>query len=123
MSSYPQRKLTQAELVAEATERFGEDKMAWAFVCPSCGDVATGKDFALQGLAPAWVGQECIGRQLADWRRRGEEAPVRGCDYAAYGLISGPWEVVVQDQGTPVPRSIWAFPLAPVTAGIGAERE
>lgn len=122
MNSYPHRKMTMAELHAEAKERFGDDPINWAFVCPSCGDVATGQDFALAGLAPASVGQECIGRGLDLARRRGEDAPSRGCTRAAYGLIAGPWEVVIQDRGTPVPRSIHAFPLAPAPVLGGADQ-
>lgn len=115
------RKLTQAELLAEATERFGDDPMNFAFECPHCGDVATIRDFALEGGDPNRAGQECIGRTLGATRRSNGSVDAyrkkggRGCDWAAYGLFRGPWEVVV-----PVPdamngeseRSIWSFPLA-----------
>lgn len=111
MTSHPHRKLTLLELHAEAKDRFGDDPIRWAFVCPSCGDVATGHDFALAGLAPANVGQECIGRGLAAERARGEDTPVRGCTRVAYGLISGPWEVAVLDHRDA--QTMWAFPLAP----------
>jgi hypothetical protein len=105
------RKLTQAELVAEATERFGNDPMNWAFRCPSCGDEATGADFrdALEKhpserkgqpvTASDLLGQECIGRTL------GPDG--RGCNWAAYGLFRGPWEIVMPDG-----HSAWGFPLA-----------
>lgn len=113
------RKLTQAELVAEATERFGTDPLKWAFACPSCGDVANGEDFrqALAEhprthrsgepvIASDVVGQECIGRTRGALNRGTYTG--RGCDWAAYGLFAGPWEIEL-----PNGRSMHAFPLAP----------
>jgi hypothetical protein len=117
------RKLTQAELVAEAKERFGDDPMKWAFRCPSCNDVASGEDFrkALHEhpqtnlrtdepvIASDVVGKECIGRTLGALNK-GYKG--RGCDWAAYGLFAGPWEVVL-----PNGRSMHAFPLAAISGG------
>lgn len=117
------RTLTQAELVTEATERFGGNPLDWAFQCPSCKDIATGHDFA-QALkehpqstpdgepvtASDVIGQHCIGRNL------GALDPVpshtRGCGWAAYGLFKGPWSIVMPD-GHHAP----AFPLAPAPGG------
>ncbi|MDT0435671.1 MULTISPECIES: VVA0879 family protein [Streptomyces] len=123
------RTLSQAALVAEATERFGTDPLAWAFVCPSCGDVATGADFQ-QALADApranrsgeevlasdVLGQECIGRTLGALGR----APYsgRGCDWAAYGLIGGPWSIQL-----PNGRTVHSFALAPAPATIAPVSE
>lgn len=116
------RKLTQAELVAEASARFGDDPMKWAFQCPSCKDVATGQDFrdALKEHprtdregeplpASALLGQECIGRTLGPLENG---SPGRGCNWAAYGFVPGPWEIVMPDG-----RSVHGFPLAPAPAG------
>lgn len=119
------RNLTQAELVAEARKRFGDNPLDWAFKCPNCGDVATGHDFnkALAEnprknrddqpvMTSDVLGQECIGRTLGALKGpagtdggRGEAG--RGCDWAAYGLFRGPWEIVLPDG-----RSMWGFPLA-----------
>lgn len=106
------RKLTREQLLAEASERFGKDPMGWAFKCPRCADVATGQDFknALadhprkhtngEKVLPTDIfGQECLGRTLPKGGR--------GCDWAAYGLFRGPWEIVMSDG-----RSMWCFPLA-----------
>lgn len=119
------RKLTQAELVAEATERFGSDPLKWAFRCPSCGDVANGQDFreALTAnprknragedvIASDVVGQECIGRTLGALRKDHGKYKGRGCDWAAYGLFAGPWDVAL-----PNGRSMHAFPLATAPGG------
>lgn len=101
------RTLTQDELRAEATALYGADPRGWKFVCPGCGDVATALDFAAVGAPSGLVGQECIGRYSSDGR---------GCRRAAYGLIAGPWEVMVPVPGAGLlgqpERSIWAFPLA-----------
>lgn len=101
--------MTQAELVAEARARFGEDPRTWAFVCPICKDVASAQDFKDAGADPQRVGQECIGRSLGclngaqkDWRGR-------GCDWTACGLISGPWLIALPDG-----REVSSFALAEV---------
>ncbi|MFD4936312.1 VVA0879 family protein [Streptomyces virginiae] len=114
------RKLTQAELVAEARAAFGDDPALWAFRCPTCGDVANGWDFekALTEHhrerngnpveAYSIVGQECIGRTLGALTvKTDEEWKGRGCTWVAYGLFRGPWEITLPDG-----RSIWGFPLA-----------
>ncbi|MFJ8348952.1 VVA0879 family protein [Streptomyces sp. NPDC094153] len=118
----PYRKLTQAELIAEARERFGNDPLQWAFLCPSCGDVATGQDFNVAlaehprtnlhtnepVIASDIVGQECIGRTLGALDKGRRKYTGRGCDWAAYGLFAGPWEIAL-----PNGRTVHAFPLAP----------
>jgi hypothetical protein len=109
MTNY--RKLTQAELLAEARQRFGHDPMKFAFKCPSCGDVATLQDFKDAGAAPSRAGQECIGRL---------PGATRGCNWAAYGLIRGPWEVVIPADGDRPEQSVWGFPLAPPNALVGS---
>ncbi|MBP5883147.1 VVA0879 family protein [Streptomyces scabiei] len=117
------RKLTQAELVAEARERFGTDPLLWAFRCPSCGDVANGQDFSNalaesprknrfgeDVIASDIVGQECIGRTLGALKKGHGKYTGRGCDWAAYGLFAGPWEITL-----PNGRTAHSFPLAPAT--------
>jgi hypothetical protein len=115
------RKLTQAELLAEAKERFGDDPLDFAFKCPRCGDVATIRDFPKDKRAVA--GQECIGRHLGALEGEptndsGRSRAKRGCDWAAYGLIRGPWEIVMPDG-----HSAWGFPLAdaPASAPKGGQ--
>ena len=118
------RVLTQEELWSEAKERFGQNTIDWAFRCPSCGDIATGMEF-FKALAERRrkhrefdrsvyysdiLGQECIGRTL------GKEAG-RGCMYAAYGLIPGPWQVAIPHRTKPM----YCFPLAPAPASEAGE--
>jgi hypothetical protein len=108
MSSY--RKLTQAELGAEARKRFGDDVKKYAFICPNCQDVATIQDFIDAGDG-ARAGQECIGRLLG--ALRSSRPNTRGCDWAAYGLFCGPWEIVLPAKDGKPERSAWSFALAP----------
>lgn len=118
-TAFAHRKLTQAELVAEARERFGDDPMKWAFQCPSCKDIATGLDFrdALAEhprrhmrsgedvIASDLLGRECVGRTLGALT---DGYTGRGCNWAAYGLFPGPWTIEMPDG-----RSVHGFPLAP----------
>jgi len=109
------RKLTQAELLAEAKERFGDDPKQFAFTCPGCGDIATIADFIDVG-EPDAAGQHCIGRNLGALSGPAKEWKGRGCDWTAYGLIPGPWTIVMPDG-----HEAHGFPLAdaPVAATAG----
>lgn len=115
------RKLTQAELVAEVKERFGDDTMKWAFQCPTCKDIATAQEFrdALKEhpreradgskvITSDLLGQECIGRTLGALAKDREKYTGRGCDWQANGLFQGPWEIVMPDG-----RIAYSFPIAP----------
>lgn len=106
------RKLTQEELLAELVEAHGSDPKNWAFTCPSCNTVTTTTELsaALKAhprtviatgdavVASDLLGQECIGRTDPD----------QGCDWCAYGLFRGPWEVTLTTG-----KSMWCFPIAP----------
>jgi hypothetical protein len=111
MSGTEARDLTHAEFLAEAKERFGEDPLDIAFQCPSCGDVATIRDFPEDRRGRA--GQECIGRSLGALEAHDTHSTYsgRGCTWAAYGLICGPWAV---DMGNG--KTMHAFPFAVVSA-------
>lgn len=115
------RTLTQAELVTEMTARFGSDPLDWAFACPHCREVATARDFRAAKADPNRVGQECIGRHLGalsgpPTKDAGRSRAQRGCDWVAYGLLQGPWFVVLPDG-----REVPSFPIAERRAG-GAAR-
>ncbi len=103
------REWTQAELLAEAKRRFGDDPLDFAFICPTCGDVATIREFAeircagrhrdgseCAGHGDA-SGQECIGRRLGALKGSAKAWKGRGCDWCAYGLFAGPWSIVMPD--------------------------
>lgn len=123
------RTLAQDELLAQLKERFGDNWLNWAFTCPNCGDTATGLDFTValdnhprkhrdgsDVHAHEILGQECIGRTTGALAGRptldsGRSRAERGCDWAAYGLFRGPWEITLPDG-----NSMWSFPLADVPA-------
>jgi len=128
MTTFPARTLTQEELWAEARERFGENSRDWAFQCPGCLDIATGTEFlqalnehprehprghGREGRRVDWsdvLGQECIGRILG-------KGAGRGCQYAAFGFIHGPWQVAIPHARKPV----YSFPLAPARTPDGGD--
>jgi hypothetical protein len=121
-------------MIEELTRRFGSSWRDWAFVCPQCGDVATGADFEValreakildeNGRPPVdrFLGQECIGRVSGALRMSSEhwsQSGGRGCDWCAYGLFRGP-DILVLPDG----REVGAFKIAdaPVpVAEAGAE--
>lgn len=107
MTAY--RKLTQDELMAEATALFGDDPKKFAFECPQCKDVASIQDFIDAGNPDA-AGQHCIGRELGVLKEGKYEG--RGCDWTAYGLFGGPWEIVLPAEGDRPERSARSFALA-----------
>jgi hypothetical protein len=115
------RTLTQAELIAECKQRFGDDPKTWAFECPTCHDVATAQDFIDAGADANRVGQECIGRYLGALTgspntNGGRSHAKRGCDWCAYGLFRGPWAVEMPNGNT-----ISSFPLAPAREAVHAD--
>ncbi|MGW7100305.1 VVA0879 family protein [Streptomyces sp. NPDC054838] len=115
-------KLAHRDLLAETRRRFGDATDRWAFQCPNCADVASIADWR-QALTDhptmrrgervdnpgELIGQECLGRILGALDGPQNEWEGRGCDWTAYGLFRGPWEIVMD--GTPE-RSAWSFPLA-----------
>lgn len=117
-------KRTQDELVAELTARFGDDHKAWAFICPSCGDIAAAQDFKNALDADGrddnpfqHLGQVCIGRLLGALKKdqpKGGYAG-RGCDWAAFGLFHGP-EFVIMPDGRETP----SFAIAPAPEVVAA---
>jgi hypothetical protein len=92
--------MTEAEWFALGKRLFGEDHTYWRFKCPHCSNVmsmrkARGLSDAEQALLrESWhIESECIGRYLTD----------AGCNWVAYGLFSGPFFVVRDDDHhTPV---------------------
>lgn len=103
----PRRSLTEAAFRAEAIARFGPDPTVWAFECPGCGDVATAADFPA-GLGER-AGAECVGRHVTG----------RGCPRTAFGLIPGPWLLMLADGSV-----VGSFPLADALSGpLRAARE
>lgn len=120
MNNMASLKRTQEELLAELRSRFGDDPMDWAFQCPACKDIATGRDFreaiatdpARYGIyASKYLGRICIGRLLGALSKTLKYTG-RGCDWSASGLFRGP-EFVILPDGSEAP----SFAPAPVATG------
>ena len=68
---------SRQEWLDKGTELFGDDYSAWKFVCPKCGNIASGEDFKNAGADVNDMYSCCIGRYTKD----------KGCDWAAFGLF------------------------------------
>lgn len=120
--------MTQDELVAELRRRFGDDPVAWAFVCPSCGTVTSVADLRA-ALAEAGrgdehasthLGQVCIGRIAGALNREQPEGGYQGpgCDWAAFGLFAGPMWVAIPDEDGGEPNCVPSFRIAGAPAAV-----
>ncbi|MEG1562184.1 MAG: VVA0879 family protein [Bacteroides sp.] len=69
---------TPEEWRVEGKRRFGGNFEDWKFKCPSCGNIASGKEYKEAGAEPNDMYQNCIGRF---------NGKTKGCDWAAYGLF------------------------------------
>lgn len=100
MSEPQPQVMTEAEWNELGNALFGGDTNAWRFKCPHCTNVmsmykARGlTDPEIAKLRNGWhIESECVGRYIA----------TAGCNWAAYGLFSGPFFVVREDgRRTPV---------------------
>lgn len=79
------RTITVKEWQEEARRRFGPDILKWKFVCPSCGHVASIKDWRDAGAEEGEIAFSCVGRhskQIND-----AFTGKRPCNYAGGGLF------------------------------------
>jgi len=99
---------TMAEWRAEATRLFGPDLLDWRFVCPSCGHVASVRDWREAGAPVGTTAFSCVGRWLGEtddektFRRKGGP-----CNYAGGGLFGLNPVTVVLDDGSEI--KVFAF--------------
>lgn len=83
--------MTEAEWHELGVRLFGPELIKWRFKCPSCKLVMSiaklraelSDDVRKRLRGKFQIETECIGRYVLD----------RGCDWAAYGLFSGPFFV------------------------------
>ena len=69
----------------EAIGRFGDDRMKWKFVCPSCGHVAAVADWKAAGATDGEVAFSCVGRHIPGSKTLGQKPGP--CNYAGGGLF------------------------------------
>lgn len=104
--------LTFDAWIAEGEQLYGQDRDAWQFVCPSCGNVQSIADFKRLPRFPADVdprnvaNYSCIGR----WAGAGHVPMLSGkrpCNYAGGGLFGlNPQKVTTPDG---VAHQLFAF--------------
>lgn len=82
------RKITYDEWGAEGIHRFGPDVMAWRFVCPCCGHVASTSDWKDAGAPSGAVAYSCVGRWSGQKRDAFGGSGDGPCNYAGGGLFS-----------------------------------
>ena len=105
---------TFADWEAEGVRRFGEDRLAWRFVCPACGHsqaVVDFRPFKAQGVTANTAYFNCIGRYTGAKRKAFGGRGPGPCDFTGGGLLDiRPW-TVVDTEGTP--RRSFAFAEVP----------
>ena len=98
--------MTYTEWKAEGKRRFGVDPLAWKFICPSCGHVASVADWKNAGAPEGAVAFSCIGRYTLNnkhaannsFRKKGGP-----CNYTGGGLFRlNPIEVDFEDGSEPM---------------------
>jgi len=87
------KKLTMKEFIAEGTEKFGEDRKQWKFVCPKCKTEQSAQDFFESGvekeIIDTQIGFSCIGRSVKEV----------GCDWTLGGLFSIHELEIIDEEG------------------------
>lgn len=112
----------RAEWLAEGEARYGTDRRAWRFRCPSCGHVQSGQALAALGVTDwdAFLGFTCVGyfRALLEGRGGvvlpGQRDRGVGCTYEGGDEGSGiRCPVFVQSgetsRGVPVGNFVFEF--------------
>lgn len=72
--------------IAEGKKRFGDDHMQWKFVCPSCGYIASLKEWEDAGAPEGAVAFSCIGRFTGSKKTIGDKTG-GPCNYTGGGLF------------------------------------
>jgi len=79
--------MTREEYIAAGLARYGDDHLRWRFRCPSCGHVATPKDWKDAGAPETAVAFSCVGRWLPETTEQAFEKKGGPCNYAGGGLF------------------------------------
>lgn len=79
--------MTKAEWEAEGERRFGPNRMAWKFVCPVCGYVASMNEWRNVGATEGEVAFSCVGRHYPGAQKFFLKTKKGPCDYAGGGLF------------------------------------
>jgi len=83
----PPQPMTREEWIQEATCRFGASVAGWRFVCPSCGHVASAKDWRDAGAPDTAIAFSCVGRWTGADDSKTFKREGGPCIYAGGGLF------------------------------------
>jgi hypothetical protein len=101
MTNSQQPRLTREEWIAAAKDRYGENSHDWKFRCPSCGHVASVKDWKDAKAPEGAVAFSCVGRYsqaLEDGATSAFKGKGGPCNYTGGGLFKlNPVTVVAED--------------------------
>lgn len=81
------RNVTKEDFLAEGEKLFGADRMGWRFVCPSCENIVTTKDYQDAGAPEGAIAFSCVGRWLPGTTATLGEKGKGFCNYAGGGLF------------------------------------
>jgi len=117
--------MTYSEWKAEGQRRFGENKLNWRFVCPSCGHIASVQDWRDAGAPDGAVAFSCLGRYIGDGKEAADRAFKHAggpCNYTGGGLFGlNPVEVDFED-GSESMRAFAFAEMMPNVKVTGAAR-
>lgn len=88
-STASKEEITVEQWREEGTKLFGPDEMQWRFVCPSCGHIASPKDWKAAGAPENAVAFSCVGRWTGSKTTICQKPGPGdvGCNYAGGGLF------------------------------------
>ena len=95
------RRVKEADWVAEATRRFGPQPHHWRFICPSCGLESRGLDYKSAKAPVGALGFSCIGNWLPNKSKAFSGMP-GPCDYRGDGPFRVNPVTVIQEDGTEI---------------------
>ena len=81
------REVTVEAWEAEGVSKFGADRMAWRFTCPSCKHEASVQDWKDAGATSGMAAYSCIGRNLGADDKHTFKGAGGPCNYAGGGLF------------------------------------
>jgi len=93
-------KIKHADWIAKGKKLFGKNFDKWKFKCPSCGYIATGREYRDAGAPATAMGFSCVGRWTGSKKQIGTKTG-GPCNYAGGGLFKlNPVEVELEDGTT-----------------------
>lgn len=106
--------MTKEEWDAEGERRFGDDRLLWRFICPSCGHEAPVSEWRATKAPDSAIAFSCVGR----WSKGSDNKTFKRkggpCQYAGGGLFRLNPITVIEDGGKE--HQVFDFAPTPKTA-------